>query len=86
MAIHESELTDIRNAIAAAGFKPADFTIEDRRHTPCAMEYSKSGTVTITRCDGPSRTYRTGTGSICAAEAQDDLKAGVYGRSGEPPV
>ena len=79
--VSESELTDAYNAIATAGFKAADFNIVDHADaTPTTVPYRITGTVTVTRRNGKSKSYKAGWGSAWAAELDIDLKAGFYGR------
>jgi hypothetical protein len=79
---HKSELADAHSAITAAGFKVPDFNIEGHQDPPPTVDnYHITGTVTVTRRSGPSKTYAVGTMSSWVAEFVIDLKAGVYVRA-----
>jgi uncharacterized protein len=82
VVLHKSELADAHSAITAAGFNVPDFNIEGHEDPPRTVEnYHSTGTVTVTRRSGSSKTYAVGTMSSWVAEFVIDLKAGVYGRA-----
>jgi uncharacterized protein len=78
--IKNSELSDAHKAIAGAGFKVSDFTIEGQEDAPESVDkYHTTGSVTITHRNGVGKSYAVGTMSSWAAEFTIDLEAGVYG-------
>jgi hypothetical protein len=78
---HKNETAHAHSAITAAGFKVSDFAIEGHQDDPLPSveTYPITGTVTVTRRNGVSKTYAVGTMSSWVAEFVSDVEAGVYG-------